>query len=201
MTNFDLISDINKLETLFIMESPYIEELASGIPCSGKTGKRMSVEIFGDGYDAFGKVLNTKQDFTLKYGIMNSFPFALGLAQQLPKEQQIFTKIKDIKYTTRYEFYNQHLNVLASIDNVEEHTQFKTRLLQYINNAPNLKHLIFCGYIAQAMYLHAFKQAALPYNKLTLLKTKREKPTYILFVNHPSEKNDKWDFKISSIGK
>ena len=199
MTNFDLIPDIDKLETLFIMESPYIEELKTGIPCSGGTGKRMSAQIFGNNDEAFGKLLSSKQDFTLKYGIMNSFPFALGLAQSLPKEQQIFTKIKDIKYTTRTEFYNQHLSVLSNMGNVEEHTQFKGRLIQYINNAPNLKHLIFCGYIAQAMYLYAFKQAILPYNKLTLLKTKRTKDTFILFVNHPSEKNPVWDFNVGSI--
>lgn len=199
MTNFDLIPDIDNLETLFIMESPHIKELETGIPCSGTTGIRMSVAIFDNSNVAFGKILSTKQDYTLKYGIMNSFPFALGLTSQLPIEQQPFTKIKNINYTTRNEFYKQHLNLLRKIGNVEEHTQFKARLINYINNAPNLKHLVFCGYISQAMYLYSFNQAVLPYNKLTLLKTKREKETYIIFVNHPSEKNEVWDFKLSNL--
>lgn len=199
MKTFDLIPDGNQLETLFIMESPYIEELATGIPCSGKTGKRMTSEIFPKHDEAFGNLLATEQDFTLKYGIMNSFPFALGLAYQLPPEQQLFTQIKNIKYTNRPTFYNDHLQLLHSFKNLEEQTHFKARLIEYIKNAPNIKNLVFCGYIAQAMYLHTFNKSPLQYNKPNLLQTASKKEIYGLFVNHPSEKNDVWDFKIGSI--
>lgn len=198
MTNFDLIPDIQKLETLFIMESPYLEEIAAGIPCSGGTGLRMAKEIFGSG-EAFGTLLTKKEDYVLKYGIMNSFPFALGLRDNLPKDLKVYTQIKKLKWNNRLDFYNQHINLLNNWQDLEKHTEFKTRLTYYITQAPNIMHLVFCGYIAQSMYLHSFKQGILPYNKLTLLNTKSGKIIYALFVNHPSEKNAVWDFKLSSL--
>lgn len=199
MSNFDLIPNIDTLETLFIMESPYLEEIATGIPCSGGTGRRMAAEIFGNNNDAFGKLLHDKKEEALKYGIINSFPFALGLREQLPKDLQIYTQIKNLKWNNRQDFYNQHLNLLSTLPDLEKHTEFKSRLTNYISQAPNIKHLVFCGYIAQSMYLHSFKQGILPYNKLTPLNTKSGKTIHALFVNHPSEKNAVWDFKLSSL--
>lgn len=198
-TSFDLIPQLSKLETLFVMESPYLEELASGIPCSGGTGKRMAATLFNDDTVALGKLLKEEHTEALKYGIMNSFPFALGLRDNLPKELQLYTQIKYLKWTNRTDFYGQHLHVLGNWPELEKHTEFKERLTQNIKQAPNLKHIIFCGYIAQSMYLHFFKQPILPYNKLYPIKTESGKDIYALFVNHPSERNAVWDFKKEMI--
>lgn len=196
MKAFDLIPDLQKTETLFIMESPYLEELATGIPCSGGTGKRMAGTLFNNSDVALGKLLYDKQENALKYGIMNSFPFALGLRERLPRELQVYTQIKNLKWTNRLDFYQQHLNLLETWPELEKHTEFKTRLSQYINQAPNLKNIVFCGYIAQSMYLHAFGQNILPYNRLCPISIESGKTINALFVNHPSERNAVWDFKM-----
>lgn len=199
MKAFDLIPDLQKTETLFIMESPYLEELATGIPCSGGTGKRMAGTLFNNSEVALGKLLYDKQENALKYGIMNSFPFALGLRERLPRELQVYTQIKNLKWTNRLDFYQQHLNLLETWPELEKHTEFKTRLSQYITQAPNLKNIVFCGYIAQSMYLHAFGQSILPYNRLCPISIESGKTINALFVNHPSEKNAVWDFKKEMI--
>ncbi len=198
MKNFDLIPGIQKLETLFIMESPYLEEIAAGVPCSGGTGRRMATEIFGSS-EAFGTLLAQKEDYVLKYGIMNSFPFALGLRNSLTKDLQVYTQIKNLKWNNRQDFYSQHINLLSTWYDLEKHTEFKNRLTHYINQASDIKHLVLCGYIAQSMYLHSFKQNVLPHNKSTPLNTKSGKTIHALFVNHPSKKNAVWDFRLSSL--
>lgn len=200
-SSFDLTRNLPEIKTLFVMESPYLEELASGIPCSGGTGKRMAATLFNNDSTALGKLIHEENADALQYGIMNSFPFALGLRKSLPKELQLYTHIKTLKWTNRTDFYQQHLSALDNWPELEKHTEFKKRLNQYINQAPNLKHIVFCGYIAQSMYLHFYKQPILPYNKLYPIKTESGRDIYALFVNHPSERNAVWDLKKEMIEK
>lgn len=203
MNQFDLIQNIESIEFLFVMESPYINELASNIPCNGSTGLRMSNEIFQNNEIPFGQYLYTKQKGFEKYGIMNSFNFPLEIHSEQTEAQKQFAKLKDVQWisgvSTRNSHYNGFLKILNSIDNVEEISNFKARLINYVNQAPKLKYIVFCGYISQSMYMSSFSKPIQPYNKPVLMPTKSKRELYLLFVNHPSEKNKQWDFKLSSI--
>jgi hypothetical protein len=53
--NFDLIPFPENIKTLFILGSPFKDELTKGYPCAGKTGKNMALKILGDGSEAFGE--------------------------------------------------------------------------------------------------------------------------------------------------
>jgi hypothetical protein len=205
MNKYDLIPKIEELEFLFVLESPYANEVASDIPCVGSTGLRMSQGIFNTNEIAFGHYLKTGQKGFEKYGIMNSFSFPLELHSAQTEEQKQFSKLKDVQWiagvSNRSSHYNGFLTILNSIENVEGISNFKIRFTNYVNQAPNLKYIVFCGYIAQSMYLFSFKQAIQPYNKPILMKTKSQRELYLMFVNHPSERNGQWDFKLSSITK
>lgn len=187
------------------MESPYASEIVSGVPCAGSTGLRISREIFNTNEIAFGQYLIAKQKGFEKYGIMNSFSFPLEIHSGQTVEQKQFSKLKNVEWvagvSNRSSHYNGFLTILNSIENVEEISNFKTRLTNYVNQAPNLKYIVFCGYIAQSMYLFSFKQSIQLYNKPILMKTKSQRELYLMFVNHPSERNGQWDFKLSSIAK
>lgn len=76
-----------KVETLFIMESPFVDELKSSkpCPCLGYSGDVMSRALnLGD--QAFGKILS--QDLGRKYAVYETFNFAL--------DTRVCTKLKSL---------------------------------------------------------------------------------------------------------
>ena len=200
MNNYDLIPDFNKLRHLFVLESPHVDELKLKLPCVGDAGKIMCQGVFNQSDLSFGEYLNEKRSGSEEFGIMNSFSFPLGIESELNFNQMKFSALKKIKWfggvSDRNSFYQEHLNVLSEIENVEELTQFKSRLLKY-SYASDLRLIIFCGYIAQAMYLYSFKSPIPAYNRIQKIELSTDRHVSILFVNHPSKKNDRWHFNRS----
>ncbi|MBP5983919.1 MAG: hypothetical protein KA734_09360 [Fluviicola sp.] len=205
MKSFDLIPDESKIETLFIMESPYHEELDSGTPCVGETGKRMSKTILNEDFLSFGDLLKENNSKVLEFGIMNSFPFPLEIIDNLNDNQLLYKELKKLTWikgtTNRDEFYKEHFNLLGDVEILEQQTGFKQRITQYFQQCPNLKNLVFCGFISQSVYLRLFNQSVISYNKLISKKTQTGKEINLLFVNHPSKRNLVWDFKIEILKK
>lgn len=202
MNDFDLIPDHNQLQLLFVMESPHVQEMETGLPCMGTTGKRMALALTGNETIPFGKLLSDKDTGLGQYGIMNSFPFPLGLEDQLNGAQKNVARLKTeippwIKgETSREYYYDLHLNIIRSIHNLEEVSQFKARLTDCISHSPNLVTIVVCGYIAQSVFLHAFDQKMLPYNRYETRQIVNGRSMEFLFVNHPGNKDEKWDFKL-----
>lgn len=201
MKQFDLIPNKEKLETLFVMESPYKNEVFNNIPCTGESGKVMAEKIFGDSNYSIGEILmNNIHPDSGKYGIMNAFPFPLEIVENLNEEQKKYTHLKSISWSkdiSRKEFYDRHFEIIKETKNLEYYTSFKSRLRSYLTECPNLKNLVFNGYISQSVYL-VFKNLtneAFPYNKKISQVICNFKVS-VLFVNHPSKKNEKWDFNI-----
>jgi hypothetical protein len=75
-------------------------------------------------------------------------------------------------------------------------SQFKARLINYISHSPNLVTIVVCGYIAQSLFLHAFDQKMLRYNRYETRQIVNGRSMEFLFVNHPGNKGEKWDFKL-----
>ncbi|WP_430816410.1 hypothetical protein [Carboxylicivirga sp. RSCT41] len=202
MNNYDLIPNTDTIETLFIMESPYKEEIRVGLPCVGESGKVMSYKILdGDSSLAFGYYLNNQKGKTCKFGIMNTFNFPID--REVCGENQ-FSVLKDVpytKYTNRIQHYNDlfsKLNELTDGKRIEESYQ---RLIGYLQNSPTIKNIVICGYIAQSVYVHNFnKKNDIPrYNTQTNEVCPSGRELNILFVNHPSPKNGKWIFQLNNL--
>lgn len=203
MDKFDLIPNIDEMEFLFVLESPHTNEINANTPCIGKTGLRMTSEIFPESEKPFGELLKSNYIDSSKFGIMNSFNFPLGISNELNSEQLRFSKLKDVEWikgvTVRQEHYAKLLAILSECRNSESLFQYKDRLTKYVTQTPKLKYIIFCGFISQSMYLQAFNQKIPSYNRAEPMNASIERNISLIFVNHPSEKNEKWDFKKSSI--
>lgn len=203
MDKYDLIPSIDEMEFLFVLESPHTNEINANTPCIGDTGLRMTSEIFPESEKPFGELLKSNYIGSSKFGIMNSFNFPLGISNELNSEQLHFSKLKDVKWikgvSVRQEHYTELLTILSENENSESLSNYKDRLIKYVNLAPKLKYIIFCGFISQAMYLRTFNQKTPAYNRAVPMKTSSKRNISLIFVNHPSEKNEKWDFKKSSI--
>lgn len=201
MNSFDLIPDIEKLETLFILESPYRNEVVNSIPCSGVTGIRMAQVILSISESkSFGELLNENNESIKMFGVMNTFPFPLEMPERLTTNQRYYTCLKNLKWNNgRHDFYNQHLSVLENCSELENISGFKSRLFDYIVNSEKLKNVVICGYIAQSVFLKLIKSKIPDYNKPFILNGRTGRKLSVIFTNHPSDRNNKWDFKMSDL--
>lgn len=201
MEKFDLIIDYDQLELLFVMESPHEKEMETGVPCMKTTGERMAATLVGDKRIPFGQLLRNNDNRVLQYGIMNSFPFPLGMKQLLTPEQLPFARLKDeipkwdSQTMTRDFYYEKHLDILHSINNTDSLCQFKERLNRYISKSPNLTTIVFCGYIAQSMFIEYYHPDPIPYNRYVSRTVYEQRSLRILFVNHPGNPDEKWHYK------
>lgn len=199
MEKFDLIPNPTEMEFLFVLESPHTEELEMNLPCVGKSGTRMANEIFPQYDKSFGEILKSNIDEASKFGIMNSFQFPLQITSKLTRHEKHFHQLTTLKWikgkTKREEFYDKHFKILRESENTLYYSNFSNRLSNYVQGAPKLKLIVFFGYISQSMYLHCFNLNKIPpYNKKVSIPTESGREIHLLFVNHPSEKNEKWDF-------
>lgn len=197
MTHFDLFH-YNSLETLFIMESPHIDELKNMIPCSGESGIRMAEKLYGNETRSLGEII--QNNIGCPYGIINTFQFPLGIKKGLSNEMIMYSKLKELRWSptkTRITFYQEHFELLKNRDLLEQNTKLILRLSEIIEKAKKIKSIVICGYIAQSVFCLLFNKEILPYNKTIALKTKSGKKVNFLFTNHPSTKNNQWDFNMN----
>jgi len=189
---FDLVPFPNKMQILFILESPHIDETKLGYPAAGRTGKNMSRNIIGNDNISFGKILYEKNENASAYGIFNSCQFPLGIPEKLKGIELGISRIKDINQTkNRYDNYKKLKQFLDTIENLDREIRYKERFTQLIKASPSLETIVFCGFIAQSIFLKLYPKTPIPpYNKPVQLNSKK-----IHFVNHPSEIDSKWVYK------
>lgn len=199
MSAFDLIPFPDKIKTLFVLESPHFSELEFGFPCAGATGINMSKAIFPSENQAFGKLLFDKVNIINEYGVINSCTFPLGIPERLTPEQLEISKIKLIEKSdsqSRDKYYDALCTFLNNISHLDDKIKYSNRLKSVLLDCSLIENLVFCGFISQAIFLTIFKvKNRPPFNKLTPMKTKSNRKINILFVNHPSSKNESWTFK------
>ncbi|WP_300662975.1 hypothetical protein [Fluviicola sp.] len=193
---YDLVPFPDKIRTLFILESPNTDEIEAGFPVAGQTGKNMSRVILGSDEIPFGKFLFERNERISEYGVFNSCQFPLKMPGKLHGSEIQISKIKDVSQRKGERDYNYRelSKFLKRIENLDQEIRYKERFKQLIENSPSIETLVFCGFIAQAIFLELYHQTDIPpYNKPTVLKSKK-----IHFVNHPSEIDSEWVYKISS---
>ncbi|GEM_PF-5365552 len=193
---YDLVPFPNKIRTLFILESPYTDEIKVGFPVAGKAGKTMARVILGNDTIPFGDYLFNRNELVSEYGIFNSCQFPLEITENLQESELKISEIKKVpqKEDDRDYNYRELSKFLKTIENLDLEIRYKERFKQLIENSPSIETFVFCGFIAQAIFLELYPNVPIPpYNKPTQLNSKK-----IHFVNHPSEKGSKWVYKICS---
>lgn len=194
---YDLVPFPDKIQTLFILESPYIDEIKQGFPVAGQTGRNMSRVILGNDTIPFGKFLFEKNELVSEYGVFNSCQFPLDMSEELQGSQLKISKIKEDvsqKDDDRYYNYRELSAFLKTIENLDQEIRYKERFKQLIENSPSIEIFVFCGFIAQAIFLELYPEVPIPpYNKQTQWESKK-----IHFVNHPSERKSSWVYKTIS---
>ncbi|MFO7819229.1 MAG: hypothetical protein R6V17_03225, partial [Halanaerobacter sp.] len=75
LKKYRVVDVINKdMDYLFILESPHIAEIKQGYPVAGNSGVEMTKFIYDeDDEDAFGKLVNNKDDYKNQYHGLNKF--------------------------------------------------------------------------------------------------------------------------------
>ena len=195
---FDIIPYPNEIEVLFILESPYQDEMDHGYALAGKSGRNMSRVILGDDSIPFGKLLFDKDKRVTKYGVFNSCHFPLEIADQLINEQLLFSKIKEVPQNNVRVFnYKQLDGFLKGFDNLDDLLNYNKRLKSITAICRKLNTLVVCGFIAQSIFLKLYPSIQIPnYNSITpVINKKTGIRKNILFVNHPSEKESKWVYR------
>lgn len=193
MDRFDLIPFPIELETLFILESPHKDELKNGYPAAGKSGKNMARVIFKDSDDkSFGEFLFEKNAKVKKYGVFNSCQFPLGIPEKLNAEELRLSALKSVNWNGDKDMHmNELLNILNSINELENILRYKSRFNQILDSSPNLKNIVVCGFIAQAIFKKCFSCETFNFrfNQWTDFNT-NGRMLKVKFVNHP--KNTPW---------
>ncbi len=197
-SSYDLVPDFTSLETLFILESPYKDEIANGIPCCGKTGRRMAWKILKKGDLEFGKLLNDNDSRVKKYGVMNTFPFPLDLPNDLTKEQKKYTILTNelLEGRDRDYYFDSYSKRIQEFDDLEEVIQYRERINEYIDSSPSLKNIVLCGFIAESVFVTLFGIDKPKFRTKTPWTSENGSEVNLLFVNHPSPKNDYWLFSL-----
>lgn len=198
---YDLIPFPEDITTLFILESPHSQELEHGYPCSGETGLNMSKKIIPTESIAFGQLLFQKSVAIKEYGVFNTCSFPLGLTNKLTQEQKSIASIKEIKLDTRdrNSCYNSLISFLNTLPELDSKIRYSERLKAILAASSSIENLVVCGFIAQAFFLKIFNLAYPKYNVLTPVNTKSGRSIKILFVNHPSGKNEEWHFNLEKL--
>lgn len=196
VSNFARKKEMNKLEYLFILESPYIEEVEKSYPLAGNSGKSVSKMLLGDNREAFGEIIKPKGQDNIdstKICVINVSQVPLDVnTEDWDKKNQITCKVnkrkfKDLKTATdglysklNYIRTQQIYNKIKKC-NTTILEQFCKRLNEYIVEGNENLCIVLCGSFAQ-VYFDCAKE------KCDKLKTKinnLEKEN-ILYLPHPS---------------
>lgn len=210
----------NDVEVLFIMESPYIEELNNNSPCMGRSGVVIS-ETLGLGEDAFGKLL--LDGMAKRYAVFNTFNFALDTrvcaSSSLEKVRDFWEmneipwcglKMQDILIGNklnckrcnglgynRNAHYKKLWDYIAKIDERIRNNFFGIyiSLLDPVikkEKFNNLKEIVVCGYIAQSIFMEAFGKDNRPFAQRFKVDGFQ---IPVIFVEHPSHApNGEWSY-------
>ena len=75
LKKYRVVDVINKnMDYLFILESPHVAEIKHGYPVAGNSGVEMTKFIYDeDAEDAFGQLVNNKDDYKDKYHGLDKF--------------------------------------------------------------------------------------------------------------------------------
>lgn len=212
----------NDVEVLFIMESPFAEELDEGFPCMGNSGIEMSKALkLGD--EALGELLLNRRE--KRFAIFETFNFALDTRVcanfaledickfwdvcDLPwcglkiQDKSIGNKLK-IKRRGAYD-RNAHYESLwdyifcidANVRNAffEKYANILNPIIKK-EKFPNIKEIVVCGFIAQSVFTVAFEKKVFPYNTPLSIKNCS---VPVRFLNHPSgslHNHQEWSYSL-----
>ena len=200
-TNFDLIPFPSDIKTLFILESPCIDELKNEYPCAGKSGKTMSSKILGDNSISFGKLLFDKDERIKNYGVFNSSPFPFEILNDLNENEK---KIAELKIIERDQGHlcdhNIYFDYLKSIDKnelVNFTLRYTNRLIPILKESKSIENIVICGYIAQSIYSYLLNIKLPKYLILEEIKECENRKLNHFICNHP--RNDNWLFDLTKI--
>lgn len=153
----------NQVETLFVMESPHTEELQddAGFPCVGNTGRNMTAKICPGEIQSFGILIKDgNNELARKYALFETFKFPLGLDlfEGLNEHELFWKKIKIIDsrhYENRFDHYDSlcnffHQNIAIFPETYQRRFEYAVQIFN------NLKEIVVCGFIAQAIFRETF---------------------------------------------
>jgi len=165
----------NDVETLFILESPYKEELYWDFPCMGGTGKKMAEVLIQNSSIAMGDLIQHNNPQTRKYALFETFKFPLdkSLTHGLDADELLWKEIKKKKDKKQIKtFFEQNRQFFSY--------SYKYNLECAIKIfSKNLKEIVVCGDIAQGIFEIVFED-----------KFKRHqtpKSVNVIFVEHPAK--------------
>lgn len=173
----DLIPEIEEMKFLFLLESPYKEEVKQKIPLAGNTGKNISnfflkklinIEIHKN--YPFGCYLNDTND--ARFGIMN--------CSNKPLDKKLYSTVTTdvisfdrIRRNPRTKIKNRDSGVDQNVHKIL-YQEFEKRLLSYHEKNYGFK-IICCGLLAKTFFEEALE------NNSTSLKMHE-----FLYLPHPS---------------
>lgn len=172
--------------TLFVLESPYIEELYWEYPCMGATGKKMSEALIQSAKIALGDLIQRNNPQTRKYALFETFIFPLDekLTKGLDVDELVWKKIKRRTGKLSIEkFFVRNQDFFP--------TTYKTNLMAGIQIFPNLKRIVVCGDIARLIFEKIFGK------NLMQNKGCAGKCFDVVFVGHPARSartHSKWTY-------
>ena len=152
----------------------------------GLSGQIMSQRIFGID-TPFGQIMQTSEECIGRYAVMETFNFPLKTedwCNDVPQDMQAWCRLKEIEKQWNGNRGDQYSNIRSHISTIKKSKVF----LSYVNNLDealllfeNLKQIVFCGFIAQSMFLEKINHTPFLY------KVRNDWKGYDLrFVNHPS---------------
>lgn len=195
----------NDVETLFILESPYEEELYWEHPCMGQTGKKMSEVLIQHSDIAIGDLIQHNNPQTRKYALFETFKFPLdeSLTHGLDADELFWKHIKCLDSSlgrkSRDE-HNQGLNNFWEENKASFPKTYQICLESSLKLFSNLKEIVVCGFIAQSIFLNVFQVKDPGYDQDRKKILVAGKTIDIYFIEHPSaplyDNNRPWAFRM-----
>lgn len=187
----------NDVETLFVLESPYKDELYWEFPCMGVTGKKMSDVLMQKSDIALGDLIRENCSLTRKYALFETFKFPLdkSLTHGLDTDELFWKKIKEIKNRVQIEnFFSQNISYFAG--SYKKNFEYGISLFQN-----NLKTIVVCGDIAQVIFEEIFKEKLVSIGQFV---GEEVRTLDVVFTEHPAKaayENRCWNYQPATLVK